>query len=73
MIICPILSLTIYVNQSRVNKDVVKRNTIAKDVLVHVFTEELYHRGEIISILWQMDIQSPDTGWLSAMKKTDPI
>lgn len=58
---------------SRVNKDGVKRNTVAKDVLIHVFTEELHHRGEIIAILWQMDIQPPDMGWLSVMKKTDPI
>jgi uncharacterized damage-inducible protein DinB len=38
-------------------------------VLIHVFTEELHHRGEIIVILWQMDIQPPDMGWLSVMKK----
>jgi uncharacterized damage-inducible protein DinB len=36
---------------SRLNKDEIKRNTIAKDVLIHVFTEELHHRGEIIAIL----------------------
>jgi uncharacterized damage-inducible protein DinB len=34
---------------SRLNKDGVTRNTIAKDVLIHVFTEELHHRGEIIA------------------------
>ncbi len=58
---------------SRVNKDGVRRNTITKDVLIHVFTEELHHRGEMIAILWQMNIQPPDMGWLSVMKKTDPI
>jgi uncharacterized damage-inducible protein DinB len=58
---------------SRINKDGIKRTTTAKDVLIHVFTEELHHRGEIIAILWQMDIQPPDMGWLSVMKKTDPI
>jgi uncharacterized damage-inducible protein DinB len=42
-------------------------------VLIHVFTEELHHRGEIIAILWQMDIQPPDMGWLSVMKKTNPL
>ena len=58
---------------SRLNKDGIKRNTIAKDVLIHVFTEELHHRGEIIAILWQMDIQPPDMGWLSVMIRTNPI
>jgi hypothetical protein len=42
-------------------------------VLIHVFTEELHHRGEIIAILWQMDIQPPDMGWISVMKKTNPL
>jgi uncharacterized damage-inducible protein DinB len=58
---------------SRLNKDGIRRTAIAKDVLIHVFTEELHHRGEIIAILWQMDMQPPDMGWLSVMKKTDPI
>ena len=25
----------------------------------------------MIAILWQMDIQPPDMGWLSTMKKTE--
>jgi uncharacterized damage-inducible protein DinB len=64
---------SLYKSVSRLNKDGVRRNTIAKDVLMHVFTEELHHRGEIIAILWQMDIQPSDMGWLSVMKKTDPV
>jgi hypothetical protein len=32
-------------------------------------TEELHNRGEIIAILWQKDIQSPDMGWLSVMRR----
>jgi uncharacterized damage-inducible protein DinB len=36
---------------SRLNKDGVRRNTIAKDVLIHLFTDDLHHRGDIISIL----------------------
>ncbi len=35
----------------RVNKDGVRRTSLVKDVLIHVFTEELHHRGEIIAIL----------------------
>ncbi len=58
---------------SRLNKDGIRRTTIVRDVLIHVMTEELHHRGEIIAILWQMNFQPPDMGWLSVMKKTDPI
>jgi uncharacterized damage-inducible protein DinB len=29
---------------SRINKDGIKRTTTAKEVLIHVFTEELHHR-----------------------------
>jgi uncharacterized damage-inducible protein DinB len=58
---------------SRINKDGIRRHTIVRDVLTHVITEELHHRGEIIAVLWQMNIQPPDMGWLSVMKKTDPV
>jgi uncharacterized damage-inducible protein DinB len=40
---------------------------------MHVITEELHHRGKIIAILWQTNIQPPDMGWLSVMGKTDPL
>ena len=56
----------------RVNNDGVRRTIAVRDVLIHVFTEELHHRGEIIAMLWQMDIQPPDMGWPSNMGKTDP-
>ena len=58
---------------SRINKDGIRRSMIVRDVLIHVVTEELHHRGEMIAILWQMNIQPPDMGWLSVMKKTDPV
>ena len=58
---------------SRMNVDGIRRTTKVRDVLIHVITEELHHRGEIIAILWQMNFQPPDMGWLSVMKKTDPI
>lgn len=35
----------------------------AEDVLVHIFEEEVHHRGEIIALLWQMDIEPPLMGW----------
>ena len=47
------------------NIDGIRRSTIVRDVLIHVTTQELHHRGEIIAILWQMNLQPPDMGWLS--------
>jgi uncharacterized damage-inducible protein DinB len=35
----------------------------AEDVLIHVFEEEVHHRGELIALLWQMDIEPPQMGW----------
>ena len=63
----------LYKSVSRINNDGIRRTTIVKDVLINIITEELHHRGEIIAILWQMNIQPPDMGWLSVMKKTDPV
>ena len=62
----------LYKPVSRINKDGIRRTTMVRDVLIHVMTEELHHRGEIIAILWQMNIQPPDMGWLSVMKKQIP-
>jgi uncharacterized damage-inducible protein DinB len=57
----------------RTNKDGIRRISKVKDVLIHVTTEELHHRGETIAILWQTNTQPPDMGWLSVMNKTDPL
>src|ERR671912_2925598 len=57
----------------RTNNDGITRRSKVKDILMHLITEELHYRGEIIAILWQMNIRPPDMGWLSAMQKTDPI
>ena len=35
----------------------------AEDILVHVFEEEVHHRGELIALLWQMGIVPPAMGW----------
>lgn len=35
----------------------------AEDVLIHVFEEEVHHRGEIIALLWQMGVEPPLMGW----------
>lgn len=57
---------------SRVNNDGIRRSMKARDVLMHVFTEEVHHRGEIIAMLWQMDVQPPDMGWASTLGRTNP-
>lgn len=54
---------------SRLNKDGIRRTTIVRDVLIHVMTEELHHRGEIIAILWQLNFQPPDMGGFQSRKK----
>lgn len=35
----------------------------AEDVLIHVFEEEVHHRGELIALLWQMSVEPPPMGW----------
>ena len=35
----------------------------AEDILIHVFEEEVHHRGEINALLWQIGINPPDMGW----------
>ncbi len=35
----------------------------AEDVLIHVFEEEIQHRGELNALLWQMSIEPPIMGW----------
>jgi len=35
----------------------------AEDVLIHVFEEEVHHRGELVALLWQIGIEPPLMGW----------
>lgn len=35
----------------------------AEDILIHVFEEEVHHRGELIALMWQMDVEPPLMGW----------
>lgn len=34
-----------------------------EDWLVTLFEEETHHRGELIALLWQMDVTPPHMGW----------
>ena len=53
----------------RVINDGIRKRSPVKDALIHVFTEELRHRDEMIAIPWQMNIEPLDMIWLSVMKK----
>jgi len=35
----------------------------AEDVLIHIFEEEVHHRGELITLLWQIGVEPPPMGW----------
>jgi uncharacterized damage-inducible protein DinB len=35
----------------------------AEDILIHLFEEEVHHRGELIALFWQMNIEPPLMGW----------
>ena len=35
-----------------------------EDILLHVVEEEIHHRGELLCIYWQHDIQPPNVGYL---------
>jgi uncharacterized damage-inducible protein DinB len=35
----------------------------AEDILIHIFEEEIQHRGELNALLWQMGIDPPVMGW----------
>ena len=34
-----------------------------EEVLLQAFTEQMYHRGEIIALLWQMGVEPPPMQW----------
>lgn len=40
-----------------------------EDWLIHLFQEEMHHRGEFIALLWQMDIEPPHLGWARYINK----
>jgi uncharacterized damage-inducible protein DinB len=35
----------------------------SEDVLIHMFEEEVHHRGELIALLWQMGVEPPMMSW----------
>jgi uncharacterized damage-inducible protein DinB len=40
-----------------------KGKATTEDILVHVFEEEVHHRGELVALFWQMGIEPPRIGY----------
>jgi uncharacterized damage-inducible protein DinB len=45
------------------NDDGTTIKVTAEDILIHIFEEEIHHRGELNALLWQMGIDPPAMGW----------
>lgn len=40
-----------------------------EDVLVHAALENIHHFGELIALLWQIDVEPPHMGWIDYLQK----
>ena len=40
-----------------------------EDILIDFFQEETHHRGELIALLWQIDVCPPHLGWAQYLNK----
>ena len=49
-----------YATQDEAGKTVA---VTTEDVLIHMFEEEVHHRGELIALLWQMNVEPPLMSW----------
>ncbi len=36
-----------------------------EDILIHMVLEGIHHFGELIALLWQIDVEPPHMGWVS--------
>jgi len=50
--------------------DGTKRRDSIEQILVHLVLEETHHRGELLCLLWEMNIQSPHEGWIPYLART---
>jgi uncharacterized damage-inducible protein DinB len=39
-----------------------------EDALIHTALENIHHFGELIALLWQMDIEPPHMGWIAYLR-----
>ena len=40
-----------------------------EDVIVHAALENIHHFGELIALLWQLDVNPPHMGWIAYLQK----
>lgn len=40
-----------------------------EDYFIHLFQEETHHIGELIALLWQIDVRPPHMGWIQYINK----
>jgi len=40
-----------------------------EDILIHVIFENVHHFGELIALLWQIDVEPPHMGWIVYLQK----
>lgn len=40
-----------------------------EDVLAHVALENIHHFGELIALLWQIDVEPPHMGWIGYIQR----
>ena len=43
-----------------------------EDILIDFFQEETHHRGELLALLWQMDVNPPHIGWSQYLRSRTP-
>ena len=44
-----------------------------EDILMHVVEEEIHHRGELLCLMWQNDMEPPLKMWFDWLKETNII
>jgi len=40
-----------------------------EDILIHVVFENVHHFGELIALLWQIDVEPPHMGWIAYIQR----
>jgi uncharacterized damage-inducible protein DinB len=40
-----------------------------EDILIHVAFENVHHFGELIALLWQIDVEPPHMGWMAYLQR----
>jgi uncharacterized damage-inducible protein DinB len=40
-----------------------------EDILIHVAFENVHHFGELIALLWQIDLEPPHMGWIPYLQR----